>query len=689
MAKKNQQRPNSFTAPQGFTHGMVSDADPRFQLQGSYSDALNVRLINSDGSTFTVENIEGNSLFVDLAKGNGPTIYKQSQPNGISGYPTFFDIGPTSGSWSDRRNNLKLDNRCSIVGHVSYANQLLLIIVGRFEYDENQNPDPKNRTIFLLVDFDKDFTVTQVTDLQVCYTTSGGMAPDLNMDLDRPIRVEHLIENENIHRIYWTDNKNPLRTINIRQSSSWSVTGGKYGEGLRNLSVDSLAITPLMSPSQVTLSKTLHGSLPVGVFQYTYKYISENGGETGFAPISNMFHVSDQSFGSSVDYGGGPQGNLGSQGFTLSISDLDQDFDYVELYALYYDSIDTPPRVAVVTKRKIAGSTMKIDHVFWNNEIPQGLEEVLIESNTWDVCKDIAIKDNILFAANLRSKRNWISEKEWNVKVLRWRIKEGGSSTTLDAMLTTDDRAIKHYEDTGSGAVEIKDGIDGYKKDYNDFHCGYGQLLGADNSAYTATSHSYLISDGTIGNPMWTTSVENQRGGSGGTTPRYKTVFEYRYLSDRMTLGGESFNYITNNLGGCRVSFGIKEREVDQTQNTSTSPYVSATSAGEEFQTDNISQQAGESVSTNNTETKFQTSMSLGGSYDPHAAGNKRGYQRGEVYRFGVQVYDLNGSPGNVLWIGDIQTPEQHDVLRMIDVKNEAGRGTNYTPIGLQLILQA
>ena len=51
---------------QGFTHGMVSDPDPRFQIKGSYSDAMNIRLTNDTGNTFTVENINGNTLFVDL-----------------------------------------------------------------------------------------------------------------------------------------------------------------------------------------------------------------------------------------------------------------------------------------------------------------------------------------------------------------------------------------------------------------------------------------------------------------------------------------------------------------------------------------------------------------------------------------------------------------------------------------------
>lgn len=41
-------------------------------------------------------------------------------------------------------------------------------------------------------------------------------------------------------------------------------------------------------------------------------------------------------------------------------------------------------------------------------------------------------------------------------------------------------------------------------------------------------------------------------------------------------------------------------------------------------------------------------------------------------------MYDLNGSPGNVLWIGDIQTPEMYDLLRMMNVDSSA-----YDPLQL------
>ena len=688
MAKKNKNI-QAFTEPQGFTHGMISDIDPHFQLTGSYSDAQNIRLTNSEGNTFTVENIEGNSLLVDLATYDISVNEGQGGSTSWTTAHTFRDRGPSTTLGS----NYHLGNRCSIVGSYSYASQLLLIIVGRFNYDRGSSyatgswvytpfADQKDRTIFLMVDFNEDLEVTKVSDLRLCYNAGYGFAagnkpgaqqyPDLGMDLDTPIRVEGLVENECISRIYWTDNKNSLRTVNINQ------------ERLDLLSIESLDITPLMSPSQPVLDSTISGSLPVGVYQYAYKYISENGGETTFSPLSNLYHASDKSFGSSVTYAGGPQGNIGTQGFNIKIYDIDQNFDYIELYSLFYEDLNNPPRVSLVSKNVITNSSeMGFTHVGWNNELDNGLEEILIATNTWDVCKDIAIKDNILFAANLKQKKNWISEKEWNVKVMRFVIRGSSHSNVLDAMLTTNDTNIKHYDGNGVIAEETADA--------NNNVCGHGQLLGADGSQFdvSTSANAHLEYDGNLNNPMWTTAY-NQRHGVDGSDTRVKTEHEFRYLSDRKTLGAESFNYSTNTLGGCRVTFGLSQREADQTQNPSTSPFISANTADPEagafedrpMTTDNIYDWQGQGYGSeyDNTNTVFKSSMSLGGTKDPHAAGDRRGYQRGEVYRFGVQVYDLNGSPGNVLWIGDIQTPEQYDPLRMLRTWQNNNNSADYSP---------
>jgi len=692
MAKKNrqggpsQQQQKGVSAPESFTHGMVSDLDPHFQLSGSYSDAQNIRLTNSEGDTFTVENIEGNSLFVDLS--TYPIYSENVLSDGtvdiLNNYPTFYDRGPSNSPLSD---NIGIANRCSIVGHISYANQLLLMIVGRFEWDRNfgspiSSTVPNNsgsysaenteidRTIFLLVDFDHEMKVKKVTDLRVCYNTSGFQYPDLGMDLDTPVRMEHIIENERISRIYWTDNKNPLRTLNIKNFPT-----------LDDITIESLDITPLMNPSQPALDLNIFGSLPVGVYQYTYKLLSENGGETTFAPLSNMYHVSDQGFSNSSEYAGGPKGNVGTQGFQISVADIDQNFQYIELYSLFYDEYNAPPRVAVVSRNTITAPGSVFQHATWKNEVENGLEEILIESNTFDVCKDIAIKDNILFAANLRQKRNFISEKEWNVKVLRWRI-ANGSSTKLDAMLTTNDPAIKHYELNTSGeAVSVnEDYIDYTVKDERDDRVGYGQLLGQSDGMYPAATNTHLNYDGNLNVPMWATAISSQRSddvlGGGG----FRTVgkFTYKYLSDRMTVGAESFNYGSNGLGGCRISFGVEEKVADISQNAYTSPFISSTARGGEIATEFGEYHDGSPIES---ATRFKASMSLGGSKDPHLAGNTRGYQRGEMYRFGVQIYDLNGAPGNVLWIGDVETPHMYDVSRMINIKKKTTAGNaGYSP---------
>ena len=208
-------------------------------------------------------------------------------------------------------------------------------------------------------------------------------------------------------------------------------------------------------------------------------------------------------------------------------------------------------------------------------------------------------------------------------------------------MLTTTDTEIKHYD----GANDLSSST-------------HGTLEGGDESQ-----------------PNWATLEYQRDVTGGGLNGKVKKNKEYRFLRDGMTLGGESYNYESNSIGGCRVSFGLEKKVADATTNDGVKPYISSTSLNDSIQTDNIAMDSNGVISTN-TDTVYSASMPLGGSKDPHLAGDKRGYQRGEIYRFGVQVYDKTGTPGNVLWIGDIQTPEMYDLNRYIDTSDAA-----YNPI--------
>jgi hypothetical protein len=683
MAKKQSQQPSNknLSQAQGFTGGMITDPNPRYQIKGSYRDALNIRLSNDDQSTFTVENILGNKKVFNLDDICSQT-HDASLPEGILGTrvagkagatttgdnfseiymdPSTLDVNevPVGDYFPSDNNNTSpplstsfegivpfigtmVSNgltsypgkfNASIVGHYSYnRNVIFIIVIPHYSY-----PATKTQTIFLNVRFDKDLNVELITDLMVSYDHLNQFRyPDLNMDLDMPVRVEGIVENECISRIFWTDNKNPLRSINVSQP------------GKNKLSPDVLDLTPLHTPSQVVVTKSLSGSLPVGQLQYCYKYVSSNGGESVMSPFSNLYHTSKQSFSSSSQYYGSSSGDpyidVSSQGFEITIKDLDNDFDIIELYSILHVQNDGPVRVSRVgSKQFTSGATdVVFYHTQWSGDLIDGTDEVLIDTNTWDVCKDIAIKDNILFAGNLRTRDNTISEKEWNVKIRRYNIADensGGSSNT--GRITSNDSQINEYE-----------------------------ILSGATTASSVTPS--LGETWTNGMPKWRTYKGDDVSTIGGTDyddngrtdVHKKQCHEYRYLSDGMTLGGESYDYSENQLGGCRVTFGLKEKPIDIQNNVSAAPYIQASSISG-MSTDNISDDGSGGNVTDNTNTTFTATMAIGGSKDP-AVGNFKGYRRGEMYRFGVQLYDKNGRQGNVLWIGDIEMPEMNDPLRML-----------------------
>ena len=167
--------------PTGFSKGLITDTDPRFQIEGSYRDAMNVKLINSDGATFTIENINGNKKVLDLdtidkyrtdaaisADGSG-ALEKLASP--LSVFKPFADDDIfTVGQ------NEKAKGSANIVGSYSFKNQLFLIVCGYIGYGVSWGSQSEGdfRTVFYLIDFDDQGEVIKCTDLQIAYTAGGG-----------------------------------------------------------------------------------------------------------------------------------------------------------------------------------------------------------------------------------------------------------------------------------------------------------------------------------------------------------------------------------------------------------------------------------------------------------------------------------------------------------------------------------
>jgi len=618
--------------PTTFTKGMISDNDQRYQEEGSYRDALNIQLINKKGATFTIENIEGNTQKINLL---GSSIVVDDTDTFTQNFTGPTPAWPFTTQW----NGKPAGYSANIVGYYSYNNQLLLILVGPTDQSTSATD---YRTLFILLDFDYRGNIIKVTDLKVAWGASGNQHPNLNMEPTTSVQIEGIIENECLNRIYFTDNVNPLRTLNLKN---------KY---LYELTADELNISPKAQMNQPVLNSVLSGRLPVGVYQYAYKYVNNNGAETSMSPLSNLMHISNQPSSSYGLYFGGPKGQLSGDGFSIKIYNVDTDYDNIELYALLWESLDIPPVVAKVAAKSINTDTVTIKHTSFDNIIENGLEDVLIRSNTWDVCKDIAIKDNILFAANLRQTQNYITEKEWNVPILRYN--QAGDRARLTCDLGED---IKNYYINNTGDLvgfSVENNILGlgvaYSTGavnidiYNDREDGNGTYDNSGAYLYSSGAHRYL-----------------------GQKPE-----ESLTGARRNVLGGESFDFANNQLGGCRVTFALKRKLGDTKYNNggvmTTTTYIDANEQAEILETDNIAGNNDPTSTTNviNGNTVYRNTLSFSGSKDPQIAGSFRGYQRGEKYRFGVLTYDLNGNPGNVLWIGDIQMPTHYDIHYELDL---------------------
>tara|TARA_R100001591_G_scaffold38282_1_gene49629 strand:- start:429 stop:6293 length:5865 start_codon:yes stop_codon:yes gene_type:complete len=663
MAKKSK--------PTGFVKGIISDTDPRYQIPGSYRDAMNMQIINTDGNTFSIQNIKGNKLTINLA--NYPkhlldgTLDPLSQTwaeitssnntalNGPLGTSNWFDhentsfqyiqgyyfglgqldpnVGSSPASWNDTAFYLRA--ACNIVGHYSFRNQLFLIIVGKFNVVKGDDIIAYDsfQTQFLLLDFDSEGQVDKVTDLKVCYDSGVSVGyPNLNMDPNILCRVEGIIENDCLSRVYWTDNKNALRTLNLK------------GNDLHLLNIDELDISPKAVMQPVNLNAVITGNLPAGAYQYAYKYLTADGGESTVSPFSQIYHVSSTSSQSPKTYFGSPSGTVSGDGLQLLIENADLKFDKILLYVLYYEDLGIPPRVCLAGEKDISGGAIYFDHVILEDEVPNGLEEVLIPSNTWDVCQDIAIKDNILFAANLRQNDTIVSEKEWNVKVLRGAL----NNPMANRSLTTTDNNVKDYYNDPSVAYDPANTIEAAS------NAMYQPLYLGETYNNHRAAHRYIIAGGG-GVPD---SVDNRYDANGNIIQH---LVDQNYpTTSRNVLGGESYEFGNNALGGCRLSFINKPKISDTVDNkggfmgsSSDNFYFGSSQPIEDLQM--------EYDDAGNSYEVVSNTFTLGSNKDPQQMSAFRGYQRGETYRFGVLIYDKKGNPGNVLYIGDIQMPTHYD----------------------------
>lgn len=220
---------------------------------------------------------------------------------------------------------------------------------------------------------------------------------NLNFSLDCPIECLGIYENESIQKVYWTDNRNQPRVVNIVEPNYLD----KFSEGSFNF------VQELSLDEHITFEKTFSPSsiFAPGTIQYAFSYFNKYGSET------NLFYVSPIFYTSYNDRGGSAEDKVGNS-FKITIENIDKSFDYIRIYSILRTSEDAAPSCKriqdiAIPPQQDATSVSYVDAGTSGDEIDPAMllyvggEEILAET--------MCTKDNVLFFGNITIRREGLS----------------------------------------------------------------------------------------------------------------------------------------------------------------------------------------------------------------------------------------------------------------------------------------
>lgn len=322
-----------------FEKGMARDVSLLGQPNGTYRRSINGRLIFNEDGTFSWENMKGTKFSFKIKDG-------------------YRIIGWTS--LSDKIIVFSTDNDNGEIGFVTVDENGLAGSSGGYKVLFNDANDPNG-------------------DL-------------LNFTTTKQIEARANKESDKLERVYWTDNFNPLRSFSL-ESDGTTITK----------SVHSMNVVPEMRMGLIKFVKTTGGTLPTGVYQYSYRLVTSDGFKTAFYPITRRLFLTADSVNPSnwTLYEMENSGQTSSKGITIEISGIDQRYKTIEVAYAYSEAETVPPSdSSVFSITDITSDKMEFTHR-QNKGEPVSNDDLKATFISIEKAKTIQIKDKRLWAGNV------------------------------------------------------------------------------------------------------------------------------------------------------------------------------------------------------------------------------------------------------------------------------------------------
>ena len=172
---------------------------------------------------------------------------------------------------------------------------------------------------------------------------------NLGFNTEHPIETLGVYENEFIQKVYWVDGFNQPRVINITKNVLLGQTIDEVRSSYNSSSFDFVQELKLEEIVTITKESSSSGMFPAGTIQYAISYYNKYGQESNIAYVTPLFYTSYP------NRAGSPEDRLGNA-FKITISNVDNNFDYLRIYSIFRTSRDAVPTVKRVVDLELKSS---------------------------------------------------------------------------------------------------------------------------------------------------------------------------------------------------------------------------------------------------------------------------------------------------------------------------------------------
>jgi len=371
-----------------YIKGLIRDTSPSDQPEGSWRYARNAVVNRVDG---TVGNEEGNKAGPPIGRtakriGGGPGTF-------IKGYKVIGTIEIT-------------DDRIVVFSVAANPAESQSLEYGRSEVgvlspSGGENQELLYKTLLNFPTIEIEGQNCKIIDVSLKFLPKNPISGTYKIDA-----------NENLV-VYWTDNFNPPRSLNItRQEEAVADTGsyeqlyGKYPANSINKNfIDRLNLFPHAGPvPTIDLQKVISGGgLVSGSYALALAYVDKDLVATNYVVVDNPVSIVDdiESVLPIERYDGAPPGTQTGKSIVWNISDYNTDYDYIRPAIIQHLDGNRFAFQLHDIEIELNGPDFELTFSGTEGYTSSSVDEIVIDTVSYDTVKTITQLDNVLYLGNL------------------------------------------------------------------------------------------------------------------------------------------------------------------------------------------------------------------------------------------------------------------------------------------------